>query len=71
MLVVSGMNIVESGKVHGGTYDHYTADNANLLIDVSKVLGHSYVKAILDADKAAFGSPNPAADHLKIDHLPQ
>lgn len=70
-LVVSGMNVAELGLLQGKTYDHYTPDHANLIIDVTRILAKPYIKAILDDDKAAFGQPNPAAERLRMDHLPQ
>lgn len=70
-LVVSGMNVAEKGNAHGATYDHYSSDNANLIIDVTRILTMPYIKALLDADKAEFGQPNPAAERLRMDHLPQ
>ena len=70
-LVVMGMNAREMGDVHGGTYDHYSDKHANLILDVPSILAKPLVKALLDYDKAEFGAPNPAAERLRMEHLPQ
>jgi len=42
--------------------DTWTADRSNFGISASEILNQSDVKAILDADKAWFGKPNPAQE---------
>lgn len=69
-LVIAAVNVFEAGGGHGATFDRYSVDRANF-VKSTDFLSKPYIKAVLDADKAAFGQPNPAAERLRMDHLPR
>ena len=62
MIRVAGISVAEKGPGGGPTYLTYTDEHSNLVQNAADVLNSAKTKAILDADKAAFGQPNPAAE---------
>lgn len=69
-LKIAAVNVAEIGSSHGATYERFSRDTANLSRSTD-FLSKTYIRALLEADKAAFGRPNPAAERLRMDHLPQ
>ena len=65
MIKIAGICVAEKGSVHGATYPSFTDDHANLIQNAAEVLNNAVIKAMLDADKAAFGQPNPAAERSR------
>ena len=66
-----GVVSAQVGSAAAQSYQHYSPENANEVEDAVEFLNRPFVKAKLDADKAAFGRPNPAAGRLSMDHLPR
>lgn len=65
-----GVVSAQVGSAEAQSYARYSAENANEVEHVVEFLNRPLVKAKLDADKAAFGKPNTAADRLRTEHVP-
>ena len=71
-IVVAAIISGDMGSALDRTYDRYRLDVANTVQPIRHALSERLdVKALLDADKASFGQPNPAANRLRMDHLPR
>ena len=67
---VVGVIGYQVGHTLDQSYATYSFTNANGVEDVVAYLDRPVIKAIIAADKATFGKPNPAAGRIRTEHVP-